>query len=78
MTSLKELDERVDALEARLYALEAGRNMSGAGDTCPYCNTASGQIFRIQEDPILGDVGGIMHYFGCTACNRTYNRPVAA
>ncbi len=74
--------EWMNELEARLHALEAQaagarEDARGTGDTCPCCNTPSGRIFRIDKDPILGDIGGMMHYFECTACNKYYNRPVA-
>ena len=73
--------EWIDELEARLRALEtqiAGmpQSKSGAGDTCPFCNTPSGHIYRIDKDTIFGDIGAMMHYYECTACNRCYNRPV--
>ena len=74
--------EWIDELEARLHAVEAqiagaSQDTSGTGDTCPCCNTPNGQIFRIEKDPIFGDLGGKMHYFECTVCNKYYNRPVA-
>jgi hypothetical protein len=74
--------EWIDELEVRLQALEAQiadalQGRSPTADTCPYCNTPDGQIFRIEKDPIFGDIGGTMHYFECSACNKYYNRPVA-
>ena len=73
--------EWMNELETRLRALEAQvastlQSKSGTGDMCPYCNTPKGQIFRIEKDPIFGDIGGKMHYFECTACNKCYNKPV--
>ncbi len=74
--------EWIDELEARLQALETQITVTlqgggGTGDTCPYCNTPKGQIFRIEKDTVFGDIGGRMHYFECTACNKYYNRQVA-
>ena len=74
--------EWIDELEARLQVLEAQiaitlQSRSGTGDTCPHCNTPNGQIFRIEKDPIFCDIGGSMHCFECTACNKYYSKPVA-
>jgi len=73
--------EWMDELEVRVRALEAQaadelQGGSGAGDTCPHCNTPNGQIYRIDKDTIFGDIGGMMHYYECTACNKYYNKPV--
>ena len=63
------------SVESRESKASNMQGRSSAGDMCPHCNEPGGQIYRIEKDLIFGDIGGMMHYFECTACNKYYNKP---
>jgi len=73
---LKGLPDEVDALKARVAALEAGLKKAPAGEPCPLCETGQLKVTAVTPHHTFGDMGIQERTMKCdnTACGHTESR----
>jgi hypothetical protein len=73
---LKALPEQVDALQARLAALENEIAKRPSLETCPICNSGNLKVVSVNPHPTLGKVGIQERSLKCdnVACGHTEKR----
>ena len=62
--TLQGLPSRMDALEARMAEIDAGR----APGACPKCGKGPLRVADIKPHPVFNDFGGETHELICDAC----------
>ena len=64
---------RIDALEARVAALEAQSTTAPtpAGAMCPYCETGQMKVEMIAPHPLFGTMGVEERTLVCTSCGKS-------
>jgi len=67
---MKEAPDRVDAIEARLAALEVAPKRA-PGRPCKYCGEPAGRLTASEPDAIFGDLGVNRETWTCQACGKT-------
>lgn len=68
---MQALPSQVDALEARVRALEA-KQLPGTGQRCPSCGVNTYKLLKSGPMPgPFGELGARVDYFGCSSCSYT-------
>lgn len=75
---LRAAPARLDAVERRLAALEAGLARRPAPETCPFCRTGALRLVDIVPEPgVFAALGAEIEVLHCEnpACGREHRRP---
>ena len=72
---VEEAPSRIDALEARVAALES-RVQHKPGEACPKCGALAYRVDRTEPHNVFGDMGGRIHHMKCQDCGFTDERLV--
>jgi hypothetical protein len=68
---VEEAPSRLDALEKRVAALEAGQASGPAQDTCPFCRTGKMVVTDIKPHGTFGVMGVEERSLKCDSCGKT-------
>lgn len=71
---VRETPERLDALEARVAALEALLTSNATGEACPMCGQRAMRVESSEPDPVFGEFGAKRDLMRCAACQHQEHR----
>ena len=76
ITKLKEAITALEKENTRLRKELEGHNQKKRAEPCPSCHEYTLELERIEDDPIMGDVGLRHGFYKCSNCGKKHKKEI--